>query len=206
MASRLSYLARVATMIAFVSPALAAQTAAAPRPFCFTPDISAHCTRFLLLEGNVTSMYAASPRDYNATQWSANWGLGAMQNLDARTAVGGAVTYGFNGTDGSRTTVELRAIHWLSGRMALEGSAGFPRLNLYPTVANGGTAGMALTYRDLIGVSANLQTVRVGKQESGLLVGGRTGGWVTAIATGAAAIVGGVGAYAIGEGLSHMKD
>lgn len=154
----------------------------------------------------MTSVYAPSPPSYNPMQWSANWGLGAMQNLNVHTAVGGAVTYGFNGNNGSRTTVELRTIRWLSGRMALEGSAGFLRLNLSPTVANGGIAGIALTYRDLIGLSANLQTVRVGKQESALLVGVRTGGGVTAAATGAAALVGGVLVYSIAEGLSRMKD
>jgi hypothetical protein len=185
----LSPLARVATLMVLASPVLAAQTPLPPKPLCFVPDVASHCRRFVLLEGNMAFRQAASSvatlgqyPEQNRVNGSLAWGLGAMQNVSDRTAVGGAVAYGYNGPSGSRTTVEFRAMRWLPGRMALEGSAGFLQLNGYQGAANGVTAGAALTYRDLIGVTANVQSIG---QQSAVLIGVRTGSWVTPIATAA---------------------
>ncbi|HEX4683883.1 MAG TPA: hypothetical protein VH277_14285 [Gemmatimonadaceae bacterium] len=193
MSSLLSGIARVAAIVSLASPALAGQSAAAASDFCFTPDIAAHCKRFLLLEGNMAFRQSGSPAGiysdgsaYGARlNGSLSWGLGAMQNVSAGAAVGAAVAYGFNGGDGSRTTVELHAIRWLPDGIALEGSAGYMQLSDYGGIARGATSGIALTYRDLVGVTANLQTTG---QQSAVLIGVRTGGWVTPIAT--AALVG----------------
>jgi hypothetical protein len=167
---------------------------AKPRALCFIPNDAAHCRRFVVLEAGLSVRQHGFPEivrtpqgypDRNALGGSVNWSLGGMQNVSRDYAVGAVVSHGFNGFDGARTTTEIRALRWLPNRWTLEGDAGVLHISNTYGGATGAIAGTALTYRDLVGVTATVETVDQRRRQSAVFLGVRTGSWVAPIVTAA---------------------
>jgi hypothetical protein len=89
------------------------------------------------------------------------WDIGWMRNVKPRWAVGATVYYSAD-DDGSRLAFKPRVRNWLSSSLALDLSAGtiIRTFSSLMDKAPGLVAGVALTYRDVCGITLTYEQIR----------------------------------------------